>query len=84
MDSSNIKYSIRAVRSSSIMKTIIRGFYDQQVIILRSNDEKLFDVEGKIFKKWKNAEGYAFKLLSKKVNKVLEEQQIQTKIVKDN
>lgn len=76
MANSDIKYSIGAVRSSSNMKTIIRGFYDQQVIILHSNDERLFDVEGKIFRRWKNAEGYAFRLLRKKINKILENEQV--------
>lgn len=73
MDNSNIKYSFRAVRQASSMKTIIRGFYDQQVIILHSNDDKLFDVEGKVFKRWRNAEGYAFRLLRKKVNETIKQ-----------
>lgn len=71
LDSCNIKYNIRAIRQNCIMKTIIHGFYDQRVIILHANDEKLYDVEGKIFRKWKNAEVYAFKLLRKKVNEVI-------------
>lgn len=73
MDSSNIKYSIRAVRQNSYMKTIINGFYEQTVVILHSHDEKLYDVEGKIYKKWRNAEKYAFQLLRAKVNKIANE-----------
>lgn len=76
MDNSNIKYNIRAIRQSSTMKTIIHGYYDQRVIITHSNDEKLFDVEGKIYRNWKNAEKHAFKLLRDKVNKIIKNQKI--------
>lgn len=70
MDSSYIKYSIRAIRSASTMKTIIHGFYDQRVVIIHATDEVLYDVEGKIYRNWRNAERYAFKLLRDKINLV--------------